>query len=124
MQHSFVPYQVELERATQQLDGMTEHPGLAKGMPYSRAAVEARVEELLAAVSRLRQLRSASKQATSRMNRAFAALYAQVRANLVYAASRLGPRSSELEDLGGTRHGGICPTVDRTVDPPTDLLER
>lgn len=120
---SFVPYQREIVRATQHLEGMTEHPGLTQGMPYSRAAIEAKLEELLTSVHRLRQLRSASKQATSRMSVAFASLHAQLQANVVYAASRLGPDSAELRDLGGNPRRCIVPPFDRTIDPPLDPVE-
>lgn len=120
MRTSHLPSQRELARAALQVQGIKDHAELGKGMPYSIADIEAVVAALVDALARRHRLNGASLVATSRLGRTLKELAVRVQANVAYAASRLGPSSAELLDLGGRPRKRIVPSVDRTVDAPVE----
>ncbi len=121
MRTSPLRFKRELDRAALQVQGMLDHAELGKGMPYSIERIEAVIAALLAALSRQRRIRNASKLATSRLRRILAELHAKQKANLVFAASKIGANSAELTDLGGKPRVRLQPVADTVVDAPAAL---
>ena len=124
MRTSPLRFKRELDRAALQVQGMLDHAELGKGMPFSIDRIEAVVAALLAALSRQRRIRNASKLATSRLGRVLAEQRAKNKANLAFAAGKLGANSAELTDLGGKPRIRLQPIADTVVETPAALDDK
>lgn len=101
----FISLERVLSNARAQMEGLTKHPDLEKGLPCPLADLSETFDDVFAAEKSQEELKKLLVLATRNARRARRALLEKVRANLAIAVLRYGPDAEPVSMLGGKPRG-------------------